>query len=167
MQRKVVTCDRCGKEFDPGIDRSSNFRYEYITAEKLDDVHEGKLHGNYFVSKDICEDCYEQFDHFIAKAPETVPDSVEEAFNSICEKLTGLDRAEVMRILNKGNEEEYEKLFEMALDIICLEGTPLESLRPMIVAMHEAVTEDWEKQLEIDQIESGVFSKENHNASDI
>lgn len=25
---------------------------------------------------------------------------------------------------------------------------------------------DWEKQLEIDQIESGVFSKENHNASD-
>ena len=26
---------------------------------------------------------------------------------------------------------------------------------------------DWEKQLELDQIESGVFSKENHNASDI
>ena len=25
---------------------------------------------------------------------------------------------------------------------------------------------DWEKQLELDQIESGVFSKENHNASD-
>ena len=143
MQRKVVTCDRCGKEFDPKIDRGSNFRYQYLTSSKLNAVHEGKAHGDYFINKDICEDCYEQFDHFITESPETVPDSVEEAFNSICKKLTGLERAEVMRILNKGNEEEYEKLFEMALDIICLEGTPLESLRTIIVAMHYAVTEQW------------------------
>lgn len=143
MQRKVVTCDRCGKEFDPGIDRPSNFRYEYVTAEKLDDVRERKLRGNYFINKDICEECYDKFLHFISKPSETVPDSVEEAFNSICEKLTGLEREEVMRIINKGNEKEYDKLFAMALDIICLEGTPLEALRPVIVAMHGAVTEQW------------------------
>lgn len=143
MQRKVITCDRCGKEFDPGIDRGYNFRYEYLTIQKLDGVREGKLHGNYFVSKDICEDCYEQFVRFITKPSETVPDSVEEAFNSICKKLTGLNREEVMRILNEGNEEEYDKLFAMALDIICLEGTPLDALRPVIVAMHGAVVEQW------------------------
>lgn len=134
MQRKVITCDRCGKEFDHKLDRGYNFRYEYLTVQKG---------GDYFISKDICEDCYEQFLHFITGSSETVPDSVEEAFNSICEKLTGLDREEVMRILNKGNEEEYDKLFAMALDIICLEGTPLESLRPIIAAMHGAVTEQW------------------------
>ena len=143
MQRKVVTCDRCGKEFDPGIDRPSNFRYQYVTPAKLDAVHEGKVRGDYFVSKDICEECYDKFLHFLSKPSETVPDVVEEAFNSICKKLTVLDRAEVMRILNEGNEEKYEKLFEMALDIICLEGTPLEALRPVIVAMHGAVKEQW------------------------
>ena len=143
MQRKVITCDRCGKEFDHKVDRGYNFRYEYLTVSKLNDVHEGKLRGDYFTSKDICEDCYEQFVRFITKPPETVPDCVEEAFNSICKKLTGLDREEVMRILNEGNEDEYGRLFEMALDIICLEGTPLESLRTIIVAMHEAVTEQW------------------------
>lgn len=143
MQRKVITCDRCGKEFDHKLDRGYNFRYEYLTVQKLADVHEKKVRGDYFRSKDICEDCYEQFCDFITGSSETVPDSVEEAFNSICEKLTGLDREEVMRILNKGNEEEYDKLFAMALDIICLEGTPLEALRPVIVAMHGAVTEQW------------------------
>lgn len=143
MQRKVITCDRCGKEFDHKLDRGYNFRYEYLTVQKLDDVREGKVRGDYFRSKDICEDCYEQFCDFITRSSETVPDSVEEAFNSICEKLTGLEREEVMRILNKGNEEEYDKLFAMALDIICLEGTPLEALRPVIVAMHGAVTEQW------------------------
>ena len=48
-----------------------------------------------------------------------------------------------MRILNEGSDDQYEKLFEMALDIICLEETPLASLRPIIIAMHEAVTEEW------------------------
>ena len=143
MQRKVITCDRCGMEFDHKLDRGYNFRYEYLTVQKLDDVHEGKVRGNYFVSKDICEDCYEQFVRFITKSSKTVPDVVEEAFNSICEKLTGLDRKEVMRILNEGNEEQYDKLFAMALDIICLEGTPLEALRPVIVAMHGTVVEEW------------------------
>lgn len=143
MQRKVITCDRCGKEFDHGVERGYNFRYQYLTASKLKAAHDGTLQGDFFRAKDICEECYEQFEHFIAKSSETVPDCVEEAFNSICKKLTGLDREEVMRILNDGNEEEYERLFEMALDIICLEGTPLESLRTIIVAMHEAVTEQW------------------------
>lgn len=143
MRREVVTCDRCGKEFESKIDRGCNFRYQYVTLDKLDAVHDGTIRGDYFITKDICEECYEQFRHFIAKSSETVPDSVEEAFNSICEKLTGLEREEVMRILNKGNEEEYDKLFKMALDIICLEGTPLDALRPVIVAMHGAVVEQW------------------------
>lgn len=117
MQRKIITCDRCGKEFDHKLDRGYNFRYEYLTVQKLADVHEEKVRGDYFRSKDICEDCYEQFCDFITRSSETVPGSVEEAFNSICKKLTGLDRAEAMRILNEGNEEKYEKLFEMALDV--------------------------------------------------
>lgn len=81
MRREVVTCDRCGKEFESKIDR-----------------------GNYFIHKDICEECYDKFLHFLSKPSETVPDSVEEAFNSICEKLTGLEREEVMRILDKLKE---------------------------------------------------------------
>ena len=143
MQRNVVTCDRCGKEFDPKVDRAANFRYQYLTDEKLLSMHDNKPHGEIFINKDICEDCYEQFKRFISQPPQTVPNDVKEAFNSICKKLTGLEREEVMRILNEGNEEKYEKLFEIALDIICLEGTPLESLRTIIVAMHEAVTEQW------------------------
>ena len=143
MQRKIVICDRCGKEFDPKVDRAANFRYQYLTDNKLLSMHDNKPHGEIFINKDICEDCYEQFKHFISQPPQTVPNDVEEAFNSICQKLTGLDRAEVMHILNEGSDEQYEKLFEMALDIICLEETPLASLRPIIIAMHEAVTEEW------------------------
>lgn len=115
MQRKVITCDRCGKEFDHKLDRGYNFRYEYLTVQKLDAVHEGTIRGDYFRSKDICEDCYEQFCDFITGSSETVPDSVEEAFNSICEKLTGLEREIVAMheaVTKQFNQKEWAKLDE-------------------------------------------------------
>ena len=61
-------------------------------------------------------------------------------------------------------EEEAEGIIKF---INFLDNTKISDTIGDIHRICSFPAKDWEKQLELDQIESGAFSKENHNASDI